>query len=157
MDFPAGPGVDLSGVFNPDSRCGALARALGKTVKLAHGVTVPLSERERALVAAHLRQLLFAGERFSAAVTAGMQVSPGRGNGEFPDPGDKASSVVKPEGLSTKRAAELAGCSPRTMRNLIYRDAVKAWRVRGGALRVDIPSLAEWISENRKEDESKVA
>jgi len=155
MDFPAGPGVDLSGVFTPGSRCGRLARALGKTVRLANGQPAQLSEPERALVQAHLYQLSFAGERFSTAAIEDMQVKPGRGNGEFRGPADRPSSERKPDkGLSTTRAAEVLEVSARTVRNWIDRGQLEGWRIRGGVRRVDAGSVADWISENRKESDS---
>jgi excisionase family DNA binding protein len=150
--FPAGPGIDVSGVLTPPARCGALLRALGETVRLAHGA--PGQPDVPPLLAAFLAQLRCTADRLSAAAAADVQVSQGRGNGECPGPGGGPSSERKPEGLTTSRAAEIAGISARTMRNLITRGQVTAWRVRGGAYRVELGSLAEWLSADRKERDS---
>jgi len=154
--FPDGPGVDLNGVFTPDSRSGRLARALGKTVKRADGVPVQLSEPERALVAAHLRQLWFAAGRFSAAAVENMQVSQGNGNAEFRGPGDPSCSERKP-GLDTAAAGRILEVTSRSVLNLIYRGSLKGTRTGRGWI-VDAGSVAVLCEERRKEnDESKAA
>jgi hypothetical protein len=81
-DFPDGPGVDLSGVLTPDACCGRLRRELKRMIKPALDAGIRLEDHP--LVAAHLAQLRFAEDRFSAATAGNAQVSPGRGNREFP-------------------------------------------------------------------------
>ena len=154
--FPEGPGVDLSGVLTPDSRCGRLARALGKVVRLANGLPAQLSEPERALVDAHLRQLRFAGDRFSAAAAENMQVSQGNGNAEFRGPGDPACSESKPARCGTAEAARILEMTPRSVLNLIYRGSLQGTRSARGWI-VDMGSVAELYEQRRKENEESKA
>src|SRR5690242_14157143 len=120
MDFPAGPGVDLSGFFTPDSRCGRLRRELWRLIKPTLDGGLRLEDHPA--VAGHLAQLRFGENRFSAASAAEVQVRQGRGNGEFPGLPDRPSSERKPdEGLSTAEAAVLLEVSARTVRNLVDR------------------------------------
>jgi len=153
-DFPAGPGADLSGVFIPDSRCGALRRELGRMVALAHEGAGKSAIHP--LVRAHLAQLRFAEDRFSAATVEKMQVSRGSGNAEFRGPGDPPLSEQKPAGLSTAEAARVLEMTPRSVLNLIYRGSLKGTRSARGWI-VDMGSVAKLCERLRKETKSKAA
>ena len=154
-DFPAGPGVDLSGVLTPDARCGALRRELARMIKPA----LDAGERLEAhpLVAGHLAQLRFAEDRFSAAAVENMQVSHSNGNAEFRVPGDPRCSEDKPAGLGTAEAARVLEMTPRSVLNLIYRGSLRGTRSARGWI-VDMGSVAELCERRRKEnDETKAA
>ena len=147
MDFPAGPGVGLSGIVTPDSRCGALRRELWRMIRPA----IEAGERleDHPLVAGHLRQLRFAEDRFSASANENMQVSRGHGNAEFRGPGDPPCSEQKPAGLSTTEVARMLEMTPRSVLNLIYRGSLKGTRSARGWI-VDMGSVAELYEQRRK-------
>jgi hypothetical protein len=152
--FPDGPGADLSGVFIPDSRCGALRRELGRMVALAHeGAGKP---EIHLLVRAHLAQLRFAEDRFSAVSVENMQAGQGNGNAEFRSRGDPRCSEKKPAGLGTAEAARVLEMTPRSVLNLIYRGSLKGTRSARGWI-VDMGSVAELYAQRRKDSESKAA
>jgi hypothetical protein len=153
-DFPAGPGVDLSGVFTPDSRCGALWRELRQTVRLAHGA--PGLPEVPPLVAAYLAQLAFAAQRHSDAASGKLQASQGIGNAEFRGSADPPPSEQKPAGLGTTQVARMLEMTPRSVLNLIYRGSLQGTRSARGWI-VDMGSVAELYAQRRKENESKAA
>lgn len=154
--FPDGPGIDLSGVFTPDTRCGRLRRELRRLIKPALDAGMRLEDHPA--VAGHLAQLRFAEDRFAAVSAAEMQVRQGQGNGEFPGRLARPSSESKPdEGLSTNVVAALIEASPRTVRNLFYQGRLEGWRIRGGVLRFDAGSVNALISQRRKESDNRKA
>jgi hypothetical protein len=155
-EFPAGPGIDLSGVLTPDTRCGPLRRELKRMIKPALDAGLRLEDHP--LVAGHLAQLRFAEDRLSAAVTADAQVSQGNGSAEFRSRGDLPLSGQKPAGgLGTTQVARMLEMTPRSVLNLIYRGSLKGTRSACGWI-VDMGSVAELCEQRRKEnDESKAA
>jgi len=155
-DFPNGPGVDLSGVFTPDSRCGQLRRELWRMIKPAIDAGMTSIENHPA-VRGHRAQLRFAEDRFSDTATADMQVSQGSGNAEFRSPGDPPCSESKPARCGTAEAARILEMTPRSVLNLIYRGSLQGTRSARGWI-VDMGSVAKLYEQRRKEnDESKAA
>ena len=151
-DFPAGPGIDLSGVFTPDARCRALLRALRLTVELAH--RGPGKPKIPPLVRAHLEQLNFAADRFSVAAGVNVQASRGCGNAECRGCGDRSCSDRKLAGLSTSQVARVLEMTPRSVLNLIYRGSLRGTRSGRGWI-VDMGSVAELCWQRRRaNDES---
>jgi hypothetical protein len=153
MNFPTGPGVDLSGVFTPDSRCGRLRRELKLMIKPALDAGMRIEDHP--LVAGHLAQLRFAEDRFSAAAAENMEVSQGGGNTEFRGPGDPACSERKPR-LGTADVARMLEVTPRSVLNLIYRGSLKGTRSARGWI-VDAGSVARLMEQLREENERRKA
>jgi hypothetical protein len=154
MDFPTGPGVDLSGVFTPDSRCGRLRRELKLMIKPALDAGMRLEDHP--VVRDHLTQLRFAEDRLSAAIAADAQVSGRSGNAEFRSPGFPPCSEQKPAGLGTAEAARVLEMTPRSVLNLIYRGSLTGTRSARGWI-VDMGSVAELCEQRRKENERRKA
>ena len=149
--FPDGPGVDLSGIFTPDSRCGRLRRELAVMIKPALDAGMRLEDHPA--VRDHLAQLRFGEDRASDAAAAKMQVSQGNGNAEFREHGDPALSEEKPaNGFSTAQAARILKMTPRSVLNLIYRDSLKGVRSGRGWI-VDMGSVVELDEQRRKGNE----
>jgi len=154
-DFPAGPGIDPSGVLTPASRCGPLLRELARMIKPALEAGQRLEDHP--LVAGHLRQLRFAADRVSDAAAWNMQVSTGIGNAEFRCAADRPSSEQKTAGLGTTAVARILEMTPRSVLNLIYRGSLTGTRSARGWI-VDMGSVADLCERRRKEnDESKAA
>ena len=154
-DFPDGPGVDLNGIFTPDSRCGRLRRELKQMIRPALDAGMRLEDHPA--VRDHLAQLRFAEDRFSDAATADMQVRQGIGNAEFRVPGDPPCSEQKPARIGTVEAGRILEVCSRSVLNLIYRGSLEGTRTGRGWI-VDAGSVAALCEERRKEnDESKAA
>ena len=99
----------------------------------------------------------FSGRLNAAARAARGQVPGQASGGPGPARGRSARPLPasdQPATLTVAQAAVLAEVDPRTVRKWLARRQVEAARGPKGAYRVDIASLAAWISQRRKEDSS---
>lgn len=128
-----------------------LASELAATLKLAYGTRRARPPRFLEAFAGEISR-----EASSATFRKDTQASTRRGTGEFRD-GPAAPSSEQPVRLSVREAAHLANVSEGLMRRCCRRGDVQASQGHRRAWAVDIASLTAWMSQRRKEHESKAA
>jgi hypothetical protein len=132
-----------------EAEAGALARQVAEAVRLAYTARGRPPPHLLLEVARSLRGAARGRVAPLASTPSGL---PGGPEVAFLSSSDQPATT-----LGTDEAARLGEVHPRTIRKWIQRGRVQARRGPRGDLRVDIASLAAYLSERRKEHENRKA